>query len=449
MSVKMVRRKSGYYTLGPDLRAGSISSQYGALMVPAGGPFSGKDVMADPGFDVPFSSTVNVSGGGAALATAVAAAGPGTRIVILDSLVYDTQVVIAGKTDLTIEAAAGQTPTISLPPPGVFPGTVSSEEILITGVCDGLKFKRLRFLDRGNRNSLSFADNGCIVSRETCTGLTRVIVEDCSFEEAADSPLNGKNGILLASGGSGGPTFDKIVVRRCTFDTMGAGANNTAENLGAVTICGFGDVWIQNCWIRRTDALVARAASHQRGTVTRNVNTIIENVLSDDIGTAGSNESFKTISSTGPQYGSAVGPTLCRNCVAFESKRGFRAEQPSGSTMTVSRSAYDTPTAGITDRAFRLTAGSALVVEDTVAVGGGTGTAFESASIVENNNDIFNFAALGKVLDPTDQTIDPLFFDVPNRLWVATAPSLVTGGSDGGRIGVRYSTGEQVIWAGP
>ncbi|MGE5663136.1 MAG: hypothetical protein ACM31I_02260, partial [Deltaproteobacteria bacterium] len=75
MSVKMVRRKSGYYTLGPDLRAGSISSQYGALMVPAGGPFSGKDVMADPGFDVPFSSTVNVSGGGSALATAVAAAG--------------------------------------------------------------------------------------------------------------------------------------------------------------------------------------------------------------------------------------------------------------------------------------------------------------------------------------------------------------------------------------
>ena len=185
----------------------------------------------------------------------------------------------------------------------------------------GLKLQGLTFVDHGNRNSLSFPDNGLVSSREDCTGLTNVIIEDCAFEEASDSPLNGLNGILLASGGAGAPDFDKIVVRRCTFDTLGAGVNNTGENLGAISIFGFGEVWIQNCWIRRNDSLVARSNSHQRGVVVRNEDTMVENVLVEDIGTAGSNENFKTISSSGPQYGSAVGPSTFRNCVAYQAKR--------------------------------------------------------------------------------------------------------------------------------
>lgn len=403
--------------------------------------------MADPGFDVPFSSTVNVSGGGAALDAAVSAAGPNTRLRIVDSLTYDP-VLVSGKVNLTIEAKAGQTPTIRRVPPASFPSTTPGWALRISGVVTGLKLKGLRFVDHGNRNSLSFADNGLVSAREDCLGLTNMIVEDCAFEEASDSPLNGLNGILLACGGSGGPVFDKVVVRRCTFDTLGAGPNNTGENLGAVSVFGFGDVWVQNCWVRRTDALVARASSHQRGVVVRNANTVVENVLVDDIGTAGSNEAFKTVSSSGTHYGSATGPSSVRNCVAYQSKRGYRAEQPS-STMTVMRSVFHTEAGGVADRAFRLTAGSALVVRDCVAVGAADGTAFESASVVEDHNDVFNFGATGKTLDPSDLQRDPVFQDVPGNVWKATDAQVAVGATDGGAMGVRYTmTGEEIIWCG-
>lgn len=402
--------------------------------------------MADPGFDVPFSSTVDVSGGGGALATAVVAAGVNTRLRIMDSLTYDP-VTVAGKTNLSIVANVGETPVISRPPPASFPSTLPGWALRISGVVTGLKLSGLKFIDHGNRNSLSFPDNGLVSSREDCTGLTNVIIEDCAFEEASDSPLNGLNGILLASGGSGAPDFDKVVVRRCTFDTLGAGANNTGENLGAISIFGFGTVWIQNCWIKRTNALVARASSHQRGVVIRNVNTVVENVLSDDLGTAGSNESFKTISSSGPQYGSAVGSATLRNCVAHQSKRGYRAEQPA-SGMAVSNSVFHTENLSITDRAFRLTATAALLVKNCVGVGGGDGTAFENAAILEDHNDIFNFAALGKTLDATDLQRNPVFADVAGHIWEATDALVAVGASDGGAMGVRYTpSGEQIIWA--
>ena len=403
------------------------------------------DDMADPGFDIPFSSTTDISGGGAALATAIASAGANTRIRIMDSLEYDP-VVVAGKTNLSIVAAAGETPIIRRVAPATFPSTVPGWALRISGVVTGLKLQGLTFVDHGNRNSLSFPDNGLVSSREDCTGLTNVIIEDCAFEEASDSPLNGLNGILLASGGAGAPDFDKIVVRRCTFDTLGAGVNNTGENLGAISIFGFGEVWIQNCWIRRNDSLVARSNSHQRGVVVRNEDTMVENVLVEDIGTAGSNENFKTISSSGPQYGSAVGPSTFRNCVAYQAKRGFRAEQPS-SAMAVLSSVVHVDTGGITDRAFRRTATADLLVRNSVAVGAGDGTAFESAAIVEDHNDIYNFGALGKTLDLTDLQRDPLFDDVSGHLWEATDAFVAVGATDGGPMGVRYSgTGESIIW---
>jgi hypothetical protein len=401
--------------------------------------------MADPGFDIPFSSTVDVSGGGTALATAVSGAGPNTRLRIMDSLEYDP-VVVSGKTNLSIVAAAGETPVIRRPAPATFPSTASGWALRISSVVTGLKLQGLTFVDHGNRNSFSFPDNGLVSSREDCTGLTNVIIEDCAFQEASDSPLNGLNGILLASGAAGAPDFDKVVVRRCTFDTLGAGPNNTGENLGAISIFGFGDVWIQNCWIYRDDGLVSRANSHQRGVVVRNENTLVENVLCDDLGTAGSNESFKTINSSGSQYGSAVGPSTFRNCVAYQAKRGFRGEQPS-STMAVLSSVVHVETSGITDRAFRRTASADLLVRNSVAVGAGDGTAFESAAIMEDHNDIFNYAALGKTLDLTDLQRDPLFDDPPGHIWEATDAFVAAGASDAGPMGVRYSgTGEAIIW---
>lgn len=405
------------------------------------------NAQADPGVSVSFTTTTNVSGGGSALNDAVAAAGSNTRLRITDSSTYDP-VSVSNKTNLTIVAQVGETPVVRRTAPASFPNTTSGWALKISGSVNGLRISGIKFVDHGNRNSLSFADNGLIVAREDCTGLTNLIVEDSTFEEASDSPLDGLNGVLLACGGSGGTTYDNVVVRRCVFDTLGAGSNNTGENLGAVSVFGFEDVWIQNCWIKRNNALVVRASSHQRGVVIRNVNTVVENVLVDDIGTAGSNEAFKTVSSSGTHFGSATGPASLRNCAAYNAKRGYRAEQPS-STMTVSKSVFHADTTGIVDRAFRLTAGSALVVRDSVAVGAGDGTAFESASITEDHNDIFNFGTLGKTLDATDLQRDPLFNDVANNDWSATDVQVASGASDGGAMGVRYTVnGEEVIWCG-
>lgn len=97
--------------------------------------------------------------------------------------------------------------------------------------------------------------------------------------------------------------------------------------------------------------------------------------------------------------------------------------------------------------AVRQTAGT-MVFRDNVMMGAGDGTAFEAA-VTEDHNDVFNFGATGKVLDATDLTIDPVFQDVPNRIWVATAAALQTAASDGGAMGLRYPGGEEIIWCGP
>lgn len=116
--------------------------------------------------------------------------------------------------------------------------------------------------------------------------------------------------------------------------------------------------------------------------------------------------------------------------------------------MTVTTSVYHTDTPGILagQVAVRQSAGT-MVFRNNVMVGAGDGTAFEAA-VTEDHNDVFNFGATGKVLDPTDLTIDPVFQDVPNNIWVATAPALQTAGSDAGPLGVRYPGGEAIIWCG-
>jgi hypothetical protein len=399
-------------------------------------------------FSVPFTSTVNVSGGGAALQTAITAAGPATRLLITDSLQYD-EVLITSKTNLTIQAAGGQTPIIRRPAPGAFPSTTTGYAMRFSGVCDGIRLTGIRFEGHGNQNSLSFPDNGLINCRPDIGGgsivtLNHVIIEDCIFQEMSDSPINGNTAIMLFTGADG-TTSGNIVVRRCILDTNGAGAWVTGNNVGAMTIAGFGDVYIQNNWIRRSDALVARASSHMRGVVVENLNTIVEDVLVDDIGTAGSNENFNHPVGPVTQFGSAFGPVTVRNCVAYNAKRGYR-QQVSDTTMTVTASVYYTDTLGILagNVAVRQTIGT-MVFRDNVMFGAGDGTAFEAA-VTEDHNDVFNFGATGKVLDATDITVNPAFEDTPNGDFVATEATCQTAASDGGPVGIRYPGGEKIIW---
>ena len=400
------------------------------------------DVMTTVPFSVPVTSTVNVSGGGAALQAAVVAAAPGTRLLITDSLTY-SPVAVVGCTNLTIQAAPGQTPQIRRPAPShiVFGWCLS-----LQGVISGFAIRGVTFHGNGNRNGLSFQDDGLLNLRpnsaEACTAADRIIVEDCIFAEDGTDNVNSGPGILFI--GTNGVAYQNISIHRCIFSNNANGAAVTGLGYGACTVGGFATVYIQNSEVIRTDAIVTRAASNMRGFVFHNLSTIIEDCLTFDIGTGGSNENYKQILVSGG-VDVAIGPTSVRNSVAYNCKRGWRMDT-AGATMTLQNCVGDVAAVGILagNVMMRQTTGT-LVVRNSVMVGAGDGTAFEAA-VTENHNDVFNFGALGKVLDPTDITIDPMFEDVPAGDWKALAPAAQTAASDGGLIGIRYQAGEKIIW---
>ena len=436
------RRRTGNYTLGADLQAGSISSQHGRLMGGGGvpdGPFSGKVPLNVVTFAVPVTSTVNVSGGGAALQTAITAAIAGEKIVITDSLAYDP-VVFTGKTNVSVEAAVGQTPTITAV-------GVGGACVLIQAGCSGISLKGIHFIGNGNINTLSAPNNGLIQGNTTVSGMAtfdRLIVESCTFTELV--PASGVPGIQLI--GTNGTVHTNVWVHKCTFTDMCTPAFTTGVGYGAVTVGGFGSVWVQNCKITR--AAVARATSNMRGVVCKNLGTIVEGVLCEDIGSGGSNENFKHNDEA--SFGSAVGVSSWNNNVAYNCKRGFRLSL-AGGEMRVNHGVVYIDTAGIA-------AGNVLCrvdgvpvqfrVENTVIQSAGDGTAFSAANVTENNNDVFAVAATGKVLDASDQTVNSVPFDIPGRNFVTTVLSLQTGGTIPGEyIGAFYSTGESLIWVTP
>ena len=436
------RRKTGNYTLGADLMAGAISSQHGALLRAAGvpdGPFSGKLPLNAVTFTVPFTSTTNVSGGGAALQAAITAAAVGEKIVITDSLAYDP-VVFTGKTNVSVEAAAGQTPTITAV-------GVGGACVLIQAGCSGISLKGLHFIGNGNINTLSAPNNGLIQGNTTVSGMAtfdRLIVEECVFTELV--PASGVPGIQLI--GTNGTVHTNVWVHKCTFTDMCTPAFTTGVGYGAVTVGGFGSVWVQNCKIARV--AVARASSSMRGVVLKNLGSIVEGVLCDDIGSAGSNECFKHNDEA--SFGTAVGVSSWNQNVAYNCKRGFRLSLPGGE-MRVNHGVIYIDTAGIA-------AGNVLCrvdgvpiqfrVENTVIQSAGDGTAFSAANVTENNNDVFNVGAPGKVLDPTDIAFNSIPVDVPGRNFTSGDPNVQNGGTIPGEfIGAWYSTGESLIWVTP
>lgn len=401
-----------------------------------------KDNLTSVGFSVTFSTTTNVSGGGTALDTAVAAAASSTRLLITDSLTYDP-VTVSGKTDLTIEANTGQTPSIKRAAPShtAGPGWCLS----LQGAIDGFAIRGIIFDGNGNRNQLSFLDDGLLDARsDVCTSADRIIVENCDFVEDGSDNANSGPGILIH--GSDGTVHQRVWIHQCTFSDNANGAAATPNGYGACTVVGYGTVYIQNCQALRTDAVVARAASNMRGFCVNNNSTTIEDCLAFDLGTGGSNEGFKHVASFGSE--TTAGNVTIRNCVAYRCKRGYREDHPSQS-MTISDSVYHCDLTGICEFAIRLNnTGTSLTITDSVLVGAGDGTAFDNASISENHNDVFNFGAVGLTLAASDLTVDPHFMNVSRKEWVAKTASVKIGASDGGAMGIRYPGGETIIWCG-
>lgn len=401
------------------------------------------DILTVVPFSVPQGAPILISGGGAALSAAIVGAPSGAVLLIQDSLDY-SPITITGKTDLTIMADVGQTPTITA-------AALNNAHCVTLGTGNnGIALLGLTFIGAGNAQAPGApgqAQSGLINYNNGAGGLRRLIVEDCTFIEPAATVNSGAPGIWLR-GTTGGVTQQDIWVHRCTFVNVGASlaAANT-DGYGAVTIGGFSNMYVQNCLIQRQDSVIARNVSPMRGVVIKGINGIVEDVLCDDIGTGGSNQNF--LIPTGASFGTASGTVAFRNCVSYNGRFGY-AIAVAGSTMVVQNCVYYADQLGITSTAVFLSTVGALTFQDSVSFGAGDGFAFTpdplGSPIVENHNDVFNFGTIGRTLDPTDISINPLFQDVPDGDFVAVAPACRVAAADGGAVGVRYPGGEKIIW---
>ncbi len=401
------------------------------------------DTLTPVPFVVSSPSVVLVSGGGNALVAALVGVAPGTTLLITDSLNYNP-ITLTSKTDLTIMADVGQTPSITA-------NAGNNLHCVTIGTSNnGIALLGLTFIGNGNATILPApgqANQGLVSYNNAAGGLRRLIVEDCTFFEPDATVASGAPGIWLRGVG-GAPTYENVSVHRCTFinnamslvtiDTSGA---------GACTIGGFGSVYVQNCWVRRTTGVLSRVQSPMRGIVLKVDSGVVEDVLCDDIGTGGGCENFCT--PTGAQFGTVPGASTFRNCVSFNGRIGY-AVLDSVSTMVIQNCVYYANILGITSAAVFLNTVGTLSYLDSVSFGAGDGFAFTpdplGTPITENHNDVFNFASNGRTLDPTDIQIDPLFQGYLNGDFVATATAARTASTGGGPIGVVYPGGEKIIW---
>lgn len=402
------------------------------------------DTLTPLSFTVPQGGVIPIFGGGAALSGAIVGAPPGTVLLIQDSLNY-SPITLTGKTDLTIMADVGQTPTITAAPLN------NVHCVTLLGSNNGIALIGLKFIGSGNSTSPGtpgLAQSGLINYNNVAGGLRRLIIQDCTFEEPDATVASGAPGIWLR-GTTGSPLYENIAVVRCTFtnNAMSLPAANTT-GYGAITIGGFEMVFVQNCWIRRTTAVIVRGASPMRGVVIRVSNGFIEDVLCDDIGNGGQCQNF--LVPLGAGFGSVNGVMTFRNCVSYNGRFGYAIEVGGGPQMIVENCVYYADLVGITATAVYLNTVGALSLTDSVLFGAGDGFAFTpdplGSPIVENHNDVFNFGTLGRTLDPTDISINPLFQGVPDRDFVAVAPACRVAALDGGAVGVRYPGGEKIIW---
>lgn len=397
-----------------------------------------RDILTVVPFSVPVSTTLTVSGGGAALSGTLVGALPGDRLLITDSLNYDP-IALQGLTDVTIEADTGQTPSITAT---AGPGNHCVD---IQDGNSGIALRGLTFIGSGNASpsATPLVDGLVALPDGVPGGIDRVIIEDCIFTEPAATAIDGAPGLLLV--GTDGTMHQDVWVHRCSF------RNNAAytaipTSYGALLIGGFSGVYIQNSEIVRDEAVLPRVLSRMRGVVVKNIDTTIEDVLVSDIGNADQNQAFRQ--SVGG-LGTAIGTTTLRNCVSYNCRIGYELSL-AGASMAINNCVSNVDIPGLAGGVqMRFLAGVSYIVRDSVIVGAGDAIAFSPAGVTEDHNDVFNWGATGKVLDPTDITVDPLFEDVPNGDWLATEAACQTAATDGGLVGVRYPGGEKIIWCNP
>lgn len=392
------------------------------------------DALTPVPFSVPVSSVIPVSGGGPNLQTAVNAAPAGANLEIQDSLGYD-QISISGKTDLTISAALGQTPSIT-----ALTGA-NQRAILIGAGNSGIAILGLILIGNGNGNTGQQATegivNGTAQSGGTMASIDRLIIQGCSFSEL--QPTMGAPAIQIC--GTDGTLHRNVWIHGCTAVDCGNNPNTTLAGYGTIAVSGFTDVYVQNCMVSRS--VIPRTSSKMRGFTYKDINILFEDCLAYDIGSAGENENFKHHEEV--QFGTAVGPSHLRNCVAYNAQRAYLITLV-GATMTATNCVAYNDVAGIAaGQTFIDPTVGTMIFTNGIIQGAGDGTAF-GATVEENHNNVFNVAAPGKVLDPTDLTVDSMFQDPANGDYLALAGPLQSGAADGGLVGIRFAAGEKIIW---
>lgn len=431
----------------------SNSAGRGPVVVPSPGPTrvpvnpnACHDTLTVVPFSVPGLAVVPVSGGGAALSAAVNAAAPTTILEIQDSLDY-TSLLFNNKTNVTIRAAAGQTPTITAPPGNPM------HCVRFANGNNGIALRGLTFIGQGNAGPPSppgTAGQGLVNYNNSAGGLRNVIIEDCTFFEPDLTLSQGAPGIWFL-GNLGAPNHQNIWVHRCTFVNVGMSLTSAnTSGFGACTIGGFSNVYVQNCWVRRTTLVLSRNQSPMRGIVVRGANIHVEDVFCDDIGTGGQCENF--LIPFGPSFGNLDGTVICRNCTSLNGRIGYGI-QTANSILDVTNSVYYANTNGVCFTAVFLNLIGNLNYRNSVSFGAGDGNAFtvnpNGAPIVEDHNDILGFAQNGRPLAPSDLSVDPFFESFPEGDYLALNSLLQHAASDGGLIGIRYPGGEKILYCHP
>lgn len=280
-------------------------------------------------------ATVYVSGGGAALRLAIAAAGStGTLIEITDSATYDW-VTFHDKSRVYVRARTGQSPKIVSDPsePTAASGG-NSNALVFTGANTDIGLQGLTFLvgRHGNAESPQQPSKIGAIRYSTLAGGTRLqglLIQDCRFE-----PLDRSAGAVIAlqlSNETGSTLLHRdIGVRRTVFDSTGT-VEAAARDLAAISVADFQNVLVANVHFRRTST--QPSPSEMRGARLNVRDGLVEYAYCEDIGSMGAaNDCVFVSDRTGNGLGSLDSLNLTvRNSAALSVNRGFAVAKANSS----------------------------------------------------------------------------------------------------------------------
>ncbi len=353
------------------------------------------------------AQTVFVTGGGTALAEAVALAGSsGTLIEIVDSATY-APVVFRNKSRVYVRARAGQTPKIvSDATAPTSAGGGNSNAVIFEGDNVDIGLQGLTFLVRHLGNAESPRRPGKVGAIRYSNGpgglgtrLQGLLVQDCAFQPV-DGTLGAVVAVQVSNAGGALASHRDIGIRRAVFDSTGT-VESALDGLAAITVTDFENVLVSNVHLRRTSTQAS--PSEMRGLQPNVRGGLVEYAYCEDLGSApGQANDCVALSAT---HGALDGlDVVARHTISLNGNRAFAIAR-AGSTLTVEHGVVVTNAA---DRILAIDHASAtLTTRDSIFVqlSGATPllTPVPGATFVADHN-LYNWLGpYGFVPDATDR----------------------------------------------